>query len=252
VKTRKLPPIPIWKLKHPKAALQAIAVDVAMFNRGYRMEAIDPGALKFPSFKKCYQSGLVLSELHRRMYPAYIGVDLAGPKRAGNAIVVIGLEPQTMKRYLLEARFGAWSSPTTAGVLAEVASRHNVQYIQVENNAYQQALIDWVKKEKPEFPYWMKIEPYTTGFITKADEHAGLPALEVEFKNEGWVVPSSEFEGHPPGCVCDWCRIKTEVENYPKGSSTDGLMALFFARDAANKWAPRPGSGRGIGNINVR
>lgn len=248
----KLPPIPCWQKKHGKADLIALANDEAMFNHGYRMQAVNPGDLKFPSFKKCWTKGVVLGELVRRMMPVYIGVDLSAPRRPGNAIAVVGLEPGTLRRVMLEIRYGNWTSPETAAQLADVCEIHkNVQFIQVENNAYQDALIDWVRKEKADFPYWMKIEPYTTGQLSKIDETVGLPVLEVEFKNEAWVFPYSEWETHPATCRCDWCRLKEEIKNYPKGKSYDGLMAMFFARDAANKWAPRSG-GRNISHLNQR
>lgn len=239
-RSQPLPSLPTWKLKHSQEALEDLVKDPVLFDRGYAMNAVSPGELKFPSWAKCRQSGVILEEIQKRMLPAYIGVDLAGKRRPGNAIVVVGLEVSTNRRYLLETKLGAWTSPETAGVLAEVSSRHNVQAIQVENNAYQQSLIDWVKKEKPDYPYWMKIQAFTTG-TNKADPDYGLPVLEVEFHNEAWVVPYSSYENHPSTCVCDWCNSDQQVRLYPKAAATDFVMALWFARDAINKWAPRAG-----------
>lgn len=249
-RSQQLPSISTWKRNHSKQALIEIATDPALFNKGYRLQAINPGDLKFPSWPKCRQSGVVLEELWKRQLPAYVGVDLAGKKRPGNAIVVIGIEPGTLRRYLLNVRYGAWSSPDTAKNLAEMCAPHNVQYIQVENNAYQDAIIDWIKKNKTDFPFWMKIEPFTTG-ANKAEPDIGLPVIEVEFHNDAWVIPYSEYEGHPPTCHCDWCRLDAEVSLYPKAAATDGVMALWFARDAANKWSPRPPR-QNRGNMTLR
>lgn len=221
---KKVGRIPCWPLKHGKEQLTELALDEVMFNMGYRLNAVNPGDLKFPSVQKCYAKGVVLGELLRRQLPAYIGVDLAGDKRPGNAIAVVGLDPISHRRYLLEIKFGAWTSPQLAGVLADVCTRHNVQFIQVENNAYQQSLIDWIRKEKPDFPFWMKIKAFTTG-KNKADPNYGLPALEVEFSNDAWVFPHSEWEFHPSTCKCDWCRLSLELRLYPKGGSSDGVMA---------------------------
>jgi len=253
LKGRPLQPIPTWKLKHSKEALLRLATDPAMFNRGYRMQAINEGDLKFPSFKKCCIAlPTTLGDLHRRRLPAYVGVDLSGNKRPGNAISVVGLEPATRRRIQLEIMFGAWSSPEMADRLADVNLRHNVQFIQVENNAYQQSLIDWVRKSKTENNYWMKIEAFTTG-ANKANPDYGLPVMEVEFHNQGWIFPYQEWEGHDPSCVCDWCRLDREFSLYPKGASADGVMATWFARDALNKWAPmHAGTSGGVGNLNLR
>lgn len=231
----KLPSIPTWKLKHNKALLTEAMVDLATFNRGYRMMSVSPGELKFPSWSECVQHGLTAGELMARKMPAYMGVDLAGKRRPGNAIVVVGLAPNN-RRALLDIRYGAWKSPDTARNIGDVESKHHTQWIQVENNAYQDALIDWIKEA--DMPFWPKIEPFTTG-ANKADPDMGLPVLEVEFHNKAWIIPGAEFEGHPPTCPCDWCRLNNEVKNYPKYSSTDGVMALWFARDALAKWAPK-------------
>ncbi len=234
----KLPSIPTWQLKHSKDLLVEAAKDPATFNRGYRMNAVEPGALKFPSFDSCIQHGLTAAELVARRMPTYIGVDLAGKKRRGNALIGVGLDVVSHRRALLDVRFGAWRSPDTAKHLGAMVDRHATQWIQVENNAYQQSLIDWVKEAN--YPYWPKIEAFTTG-SNKADPDYGLPVLEVEFHNGAWIIPGAEFEGHPPDCECDWCRIVKEFRNYPLWDTWDGIMATWFARDALAKWAPKRG-----------
>lgn len=244
--------IPTWQTKHPKDELDKLALDEGLWNHGYAMNPIAPGELKFPHWElKVRKSGILLSQLWERRLPAYIGVDLSSKSRPGNAIVAIGLEPPTMRRYVLEVRYGAWSSPDTASALADVCSHHNVQWIMVENNAYQQSIIDWVKKEKGQFQYWMKVQPFTTG-AGKADPQYGLPGLEVEFKNDSWVVPYSEYEGHPTTCECDWCHLDSEVRYYPRAATSDGVMAMWFAWSAANKWAPVARGPRVRGNIRRR
>lgn len=249
----KLPSIPTWQLKHSVEELMKKAVDEATFNRGYRMNAISPGELRFPSWKNCYERSLTAEEIRRRQLPTYIGVDLSGKKRPGNSIVALALDPQTHRKGIADVRFGAWTSPQTAQALVEVCSRVNVQFIQVENNAYQQSIIDWVQQEKGAFDYWMKVEPYTSGTGT-FDPMYGLPSLEVEFKNGGWLIPYAEFEGHPTTCVCDWCHLDREFRFYPRGATSDGIMASFFARDAISKWAPRRGAAgtSGTARLNVR
>ena len=230
-----LPAIPIWPVKHSLEKLREVQSDPFTFSHGYRLEAVTPGERKFPSFEKCVQTGLMAAELSARRMPVYVGVDLAGKKRKGNAIFALGLDAN-LRRCPVEIRCGHWTSPDTARNLAEVVQNHDVRFIQVENNGYQQALIDWVKESK--YDFWMKIESFTTG-SNKTDPDVGLPALEVEFFNEGWIIPGGEFEGHPPACACDWCRFRDEFVNYPKGTSTDVVMAAWICRDAASKWAPK-------------
>jgi hypothetical protein len=230
----KLPPIRTWPLKHSKELLLEAATDQSTFNRGYRQLAVSPGELAFPSFDQCIQSGLTAGELLARKMPSYCGVDLAGKKRPGNAIASVGAAAAGM-RALLDIRFGGWKSPETAKQIGEVDMLVNPQFIQVENNGYQQSLVDWAKESQ--YSYWPKVEPFTTG-LNKTDPEVGLAVLEVEFHNKAWIIPGAEFEGHPPDCACSWCRLVTEFRSYPFGSSTDGVMAFWFARDALAKWAP--------------
>lgn len=233
----RLPNLPIWERSHSKEQLKKAMVDMATFQKGYLMQAVAPGDLKFPSWEKCIQHGLTAGELQARKMPCYMGVDLSGKRRPGNAIAVVGLAANN-RRALLDIRFGAWRSPDTARAIGEMDTKHNPQWIQVENNGYQEALVDWVKEAG--MPFWPKIESFTTG-SNKADPDVGLPVLEVEFNNEAWIIPGAEFEGHDPNCPCDWCRLNNEMKNYPVYPTSDGCMCLWFARDALAKWAPKMG-----------
>lgn len=207
----------------------------------------------FPSLTTCYASGVVLGEWQRRQLPAFVGVDLAGDKRPGNAITVLGLDPVTKRRYMLEApMFGAWKSPETAGHIGDLCARHNVRFIMVENNAYQQSLVDWIRHALKQHDFWFKVESFTTG-SNKANPTYGLPSLEVEFKNQAWVIPRDEFEGHDPACRCGWCVWIRQMRLYPRGAASDGVMSAWFAREAISRWGGFASNQSAItGNFNNR
>ncbi len=218
------------------------------------MRAFDDSERLFPSFRTCYSHGIVVGEVARRGWPVFIGVDLAGPKRPGTAIVVIALDPATQRRFPIEVLVGAWTSPETAKRLADVQTRHpNVRFIMVENNGYQQALIDWIRSSPQDHSYWFKIEAFTTGANKHAPE-VGLPSLEVEFKNRAWVVPIDEFQGHPVTCRCGWCIWNAEMTDFPMGASSDCVMSCWFAREAIARWGggANLARGLGLGDVNAR
>lgn len=220
------------------------------FAQGFRMEAIAPGDLAFPHFSSCYQPALVLGEVQRRRLPTYAGVDLSSATRPGNAIVSIALDPQG-RRIPVDVRYGAWTSPQTADEMTRVDLAHVVETFTVENNAYQQSIIEWSTESKTRFPWWMKVEAHTTG-KNKADPQYGLPGLEVEFKNKAWAIPSGEWEGHPAGCACAWCEWSRQMSMYPRGAQTDFVMATWFAFTSINRHGRRrqnvSGQFRGINN----
>ncbi len=109
--------------------------------------------------------------------------------------------------------------------------KHNAGFVVVENNAYQQALIDWMKTIGSN----VNIIPFTTG-KQKADEFLGLPGLAAEFANGLWEIPFSEEHGPVGlGCTCGKCMLIAELEEHPFGDC-DTVMAIWFARFAAQSF----------------
>lgn len=242
-----LAPIPVWEAHWSTERLrEEEQSNPRSFRRGFRQESFSDDERMFPSFETCFTPGIVVGEIARRGWPTFAGVDLAGDKRPGNVIVVVAVDPSTQRRYPLEVLVGAWKSPETAAQLAGVHARHpSLRVIMVENNGYQQSIVDWIKQTPGDNSYWYLVESYTTGFASKVNPVFGLPGLEIEFKNKAWVIPSSEFEGHPAYCRCGWCVWKNEVHDYPMGASTDTVMATHFAREAISKWGT--GGNLGVG-----
>lgn len=248
-----LPRLRNWSPKFAPQELKRLS-GTRQFEQGFRMQAITDGELMFPSFKTCFQSELVLSTVIQRRLPTYVGVDLAGDKRPGNAIVAVALDPLTQRRIPVEARYGAWKSPETARHITQVFMTHAVEYVMVENNAYQEAIIDWVQEDKSKFPWWTKVEGYTTG-RGKADPQYGLPGLEVEFKNKAWAIASGDIEAHlekENTCDCGWCEWARQIAMYPRGMATDMVMATWFALNAINKWGRTGGSVGNLSALNYR
>lgn len=236
-----LPPIPTWTPLFSKENLER-KVGTREFDRGFRLVAISDGELGFPSFPTCFQEDFVLDELVRRRLPVYIGVDLSSSTRPGNAIVAVALDPRSQKRYVVDVRYGAWTSPETAKEITDVFGGHAVDRVMVENNAYQGSIIEWTQDNRERFPWWTKVDAYTTG-RGKADPQYGLPGLEVQFKNRAWVIASAKWYGHLSTCKCAWCEWRRQIAIYPRGTATDFVMATWFADIAITKW------GRVHGNV---
>lgn len=243
--TSKLPvqlrPIPLWD-KTPdgskwnkEALLKRYLSGRRSFERGFRQKAFVEGESTFPSFAKCEVPGISLGEIARSPnWPKVTGVDLSSKKRPGNAIITVAVNPANRRRFPVDIRFGAWRSSETAKQIQIVNQLYNPIAIMVEDNSYQEALIDWVTDSKDRYSFWMKVEPTTTTGETKADPEKGLPALEVEFSNGGWCFPLSEYEGastedEDPKRAA-WARLSQEFSFHPIAATSDGVMAAWFAR----------------------
>lgn len=252
-RTAKLPSVPVWEHWNVERLRKEQTTNPRAFSRGFQMRAFSDEERMFPSFQTCFTHGVVVGEVARRGWPVFIGVDLAGDKRPGNVIFVVALDPSTQRRYPVEILCGAWTSPETARRLSELNSRYvNVRIVMVENNGYQQSLIDWVKSSPADSSFWFKIESFTTGFANKANPTYGLPSLEVEYKNKAWVVPADEFEGHKVYCTCGWCTWVREVTDYPMGATTDTVMAQWFCREAISRWGGIGAGAPNLTGLNIR
>lgn len=254
-KTMRLPDVPVWEHWDAERLAKEKLENPRAFARGFQMKAFTDDERMFPSFHTCFTPGISTGEIARRGLPVFAGVDLAGQRRPGNVIFVAALDTLTQRRYPLEVLTGNWTSPDTAKHLAGVNVRHpNLRFIMVENNGYQQAIIDWIKSSPVDHSFWYKIESFTTG-ANKMKAEIGLPSLEIELKNKAWCIPSSEFEGHGVACHCGWCTWVMEMKDYPMSATTDTVMAMWFCREAMSRWggvATTPGAGLNMQTFNDR
>lgn len=256
----KLRPAPLWRPRftpeffaemerNPRAEVQIA------YNRGYRLSAVSDSDKTFPHYVNCRQRGIVLGDLVRNGWPKFTGVDLSGKKRKGNAIVTLAVDPYSKLRYVIDVRAGAWKSSETAEQIGIVHATFNPRIIMVEDNGYQEALIDLIKVARHSF--WPIVEPTTTtGYSKNSTEH-GLPALDVEFKNGAWVVPYSEFEGalpEDPGQRGMWATFDTQFANHPFAAQADYVMATWFARQGIERFLHfyAGADGGSVGNLNAR
>lgn len=157
----------------------------------------------------------------------YSGVDLSSSKRPGVVIFTLAIQPVTGLRVPLDIRRGQWSSTETARQILAVHRDFHPDAIMVEDNAYQESLLDWMRsmRDAPRLP----LTNFTTGG-NKWDPEVGLPSLEVEFSNHMWQVyrPSHGLE-----CECSWCVWYDETMAHPTAATTDCVMACWMARECA-------------------
>ena len=202
----------------------------AEFMRQKRCKPAQSDIVTFPAVRNCFVpverweppvKNLVIS----------IGVDLSSSKRKGTAIVVVGMDAQTKQRYVLDVRYLQATGPGVVAAIVETFERYEELgstpvAVYVENNALQSMVLEWLAdSERPDIP----VVPFTTG-RNKADPELGLPGLAAEFERGLWTIPA--FTSHPVTCPCDWCRFNRELTEHPNYETSDGVMALWFAREA--------------------
>ncbi len=162
-------------------------------------------------------------------WPRFIGVDLASSLQAKSAYTVafvIALDPDGI-RYPLQIHRARLAFDQTVELIGQLWRQHHPQEIRVENNAYQDALVQHLRQRFPGIP----VVGYTTG-RQKVDEKVGLPGLSAKMAAGGWVIPSGG-DPHPADCPCPWCAWVAELRSYPMGRYSDIVMAMWFANAAA-------------------
>lgn len=215
--------IPVWKhWNTDKLKEQCRTIGSRAFDRGYRQEALNDEDRTFPSSEKIFfwNTG---KDIVRPHWARCTGIDPFGQQVV---IFTLALSPDG-RRFPIDIRRGKWQPKRTVRELLQVFDEMNSQIIVVENNASQEAIIQWAQEVgRKDLP----IIPFVTG-KQKADPVLGLPSLDVEFENGAWCVPMlgvDEMDSENPFNV--WRR---ELRSHPVAEAADTVMASWFAREGA-------------------
>jgi hypothetical protein len=132
---------------------------------------------------------------------------------------------------VLDVRRGMWTSPDTARQLVETYDEYHQDEIRVENNYYQQALLDWLETMDG---VYLPLKGHYTG-SQKMDPDMGIPLLAAEFERGQWWVP--RLNEHLPDCSCGTCIWIREMISFYPGTTegTDALMASWMSQRAAKQ-----------------
>jgi hypothetical protein len=231
--------IPLWeRWTSERLRRRREEIGETAFNRGFRNIAFSDSDLLFPNIDRHIVVGKSYDDYIMAHFPRFAGVDLSGKSRSGNAIVVIGVIPQTGQRVLIDVQRGAWTSTQTAEMISMMVQKYRLTLVKVENNAYQQSLLDWMATGKYK---GIPLASHTTG-ANKSHPEFGLPGMAAELERGAWIFPIERE--HDVSCSCGKCTFFADLRSYPLGVESDTVMAWWFAREAAG-----PLAGSGIQNI---
>jgi hypothetical protein len=233
--------VPVWPERWTEDWLlrRRAEVSKAAFARAYMLVALDDEScplLPYVRRAEVRQSPEWLHAGEAVGWPRVMAVDPAirrGKKSSETAIVTAALAPNGRKWLDPCCSFaGHLSSPETARRLAQLWGKTRAEAIYVENNAYQEALVEWIRDTIPG-ALAMPITSWTTG-ARKMDEETGVPGLAAELDRGGWAFPMGP-DPHPDPCPCVTCRLIDQAEQWPVGERNDLLMAWWIASRAATR-----------------
>lgn len=223
--------IPLWDRFNTAILLdKKTKLRQSTFDRGYRLIPLTGEDKQFPSYEQCLEYGTAIDDsLLATIKYRVLAVDLSSDKRPGTVLCGLGWDGTKIVRFYL--RCGQWTSPQTATAIKAAYDEYGFDVIAVENNAYQDALCQWIRMMgragNEGYEFWGRVRGWFTG-SNKIDEDIGLPHLEVQFQNRYWrfLIPH-KAGAHGHSCKCDYCREHEEFTTYPHGS-TDIVMATWI------------------------
>jgi len=233
----------MWEEKWTRQALEERrSKNRIAFDRGFRNIPIsDEDALfKRKWIEKSIRESTPDSMVNSK-WRIYIGVDLAISKAETadyTILFVMAFDPDSHMKVPMEIIRGHFTGPETARHIMRLNKKWNPDMIFVENNAYQQSILDWIDVLPSWEPGWSipTIRGFTTG-RQKRDEYIGLPSMAAEFESGSWTIFNhrNPLTNGAESCGCPMCTFIDELTSYPVGKHDDTIMGAWFAREAARE-----------------
>jgi hypothetical protein len=226
----------LWPDKWSEEKLEAKRQELGerAFTRQYLLNAMSDEERTFPEYalSRSYDSSLAdIGDGVRDDWPTFGGVDLAsalGKKNAYSCIWTIARCPADGRLYWKELWRQRTQFNTILDEIRHQCKKHKWRLAYVENNSFQQAVIDALEAEDKSIP----VKGFTTGAYNKHHEEIGLPGLSVAFEKGCFAIPAAKFPLAPDD-ISLLAVVMNELENHPGGEFSDTIMSMWFAYRAA-------------------
>jgi len=231
--------IPLWDARWDRESLvkKRRSIGERRFNQQYRNIPTDYEDLTFPNFDSVLFHGVETSVALPDKLEYYAGVDISTSKRPGTVIFTYGYDRENDIRYVWKGsiEIGKWKGPQLRDHLVASYKVFKHRLINVETNAIQQGVYEFLKEEKTRLP----LRSFKTQYKNKTDMTIGLEAMDVMFEQGKWRFLGGRKE-HSPSCTCSMCRCVTEFRNHPNVATQDVIMACWFANRALKTFRGTP------------
>ena len=216
--------LPLWDDVWPRKRLLAEQKEnFKTFNIGFRLIPASDEDATFKHIEKAIRYNT--DPMDYEYVGVWGGFDISTKSRPGTCGQLTGITP-TGQRVLIENIY--LDDPAKIkDVLWQwrEAWGGKLHYVNVENNAIQDALVDILKGHH--------ILPIR-GFLThknKSDPYLGLPVLDISFENDSLIIPIPHAKDYE--CNCPRCKMVRAFRLHPFGAETDSVMAVWFSHQAS-------------------
>lgn len=229
---------PAW-WSEQKLALRRKLIGVQTFTRQYLLKVQSDEDLTFPEMvlTPSYESTLwkigqayPIDNEHGRIpdsWPTYGGIDLAAAVSDKGAFCVIwtlAFCPDNQRLYLKEMVRAKMKMPVLMQEIKSAFDRHHWFYALVENNAFQQTVVDLMDADHKHVP----LDGAHTG-VNKNSLLMGLPALATVMSKGLFVLPTRDVAIISESDTTPFGIFWNELTNHPGAAFSDTVMALWLA-----------------------
>jgi len=222
---------PLWEEKWSKEELMKKYTEIGAgaFNRAYRLKPLSTTDSTFPlsTLSKVF-SPVSIEPKEEWIKVAGVDLGMSDESKTFTVIITVGIDLETKKRYVLNVRRGKWNSPDVAKIIENEYNIYKHNYIFVESNVYQNAIVHWMKSSGSEA---VPVVPMETNVSSKYIRIIAS-SLAVEMNNGLWYIPDKQ---HDVSCKCIWCSLKKELIEYPFSATNDMVAALCIAARGINE-----------------
>lgn len=231
--------LPLWDQKwSARRLITEHDQDPRSFNLGFRHIAFTEGEKVFPSFAALVTDAPFPAEARGEAFAA-VGMDISGDGRPGTWLVGGWVDSKRVRHITSDSVMrGPWTAQQALDRLAQLDAAIDPAVIVVEDNAAQAAYLDIARVAPDRYPFWSKLKGHTTTGSNKSDRAVGLPGLEIQFANGGWVIHRTGE--HRADCRCEMCELVRQFDQYPNGEHDDAVMALWKLEHAFSRLSRKP------------
>jgi len=163
-------------------------------------------------------------------WPKYMGVDVGmrveGPG-SYSCIVILAVDPERDTYWGLDIYREKCTAVELVQTIRDLAQQYSIVKCYVENNAFQQALVDFLNQYGVSF----EVRGFTTT-MRKNDQIIGIPTMSARFKRGGWRIIHDHVADYMH-CDCPRCVWIRELSEWPNCKYGDTVMATWLASRAA-------------------
>jgi predicted phage terminase large subunit-like protein len=217
----------------------AVDPDAQVFREEY-IKGDYIGNVKYPG---CLDYDHIVGRVPDPNWPVYAGFDPAigtyrGHSYCAHVTIAVGnCDKHEKCLWVIDVMRDQYTLPQQVEIIINQNERYNIFVTMIEKNGYQQGLIDEITRRNRETGYPIKAEPHFTSAQTKPDPELGIPSMSTYFENGLVHIP----HGNPESMR----KMRTfidELIQYPAGTTTDTVMAFWFAyrkaREGLNSMRP--------------